>query len=747
MKGLTTNSHACQPGDVFMGMPGTRVDGGEFWPSAFTAGAIAAVVSPAAAEKTASVMQTHNACVIPFADMAQACAQLAAAFYDYPAQQLKLVGVTGTNGKTTTTHLIEFLLLQSQQPTALLGTLYARWAGYQQTAVHTTPFALELQQQLAEAVAAGSQLAVMEVSSHALAQGRVLGCPFEVAVFTNLTQDHLDYHKDLEDYFAAKALLFSPDYLKGRAIVNRDDPYGRRLIEQLNPAQVWSYSVDDPTADLWTSDLVYEAEGVRGRLHTPQGTIEFQSPLVGQFNLANLLAAVGAALHLGVDLATIAAALPRFSGVPGRMEQVQIRSDQDISVIVDYAHTPDSLENMLRAARPFIIAMGAFRGMFVNYLWIRANQLKEDGRFYEAIDLARTITKLQPRFPHVWVFHAWNLAYNISVQSFTNEERWRWVSAGIDLLRREAIRANPNDLLIHRELAWIFLHKIGGVMDDANMYYKRQLAAEWTMVLGQPPKPDARDRDLAAAIAKWQDWLRPVAEAPDTLEALYQAEPTTRDLVDRLRSDLGFLPDRRVVQNYTTLTAVLGSGERAVFEREFNDRQRGFVRLMEDPALARAWPALVAHLRKRLLIEQYNMDPWRMIRYTERFGPLDWRHFASHALYWSERGVEEAMTRWTDRNRADFDFVNAGRMVVQSLQELWRSGDLFFDFLSFIRSPDDQRVLYRASPSIHFMDKYGEYLNNHIARIYADGGFLGSDREGPGVKTLWRGMSNANQHK
>lgn len=366
------------------------------------------------------------------------------------------------------------------------------------------------------------------------------------------------------------------------------------------------------------------------------------------------------------------------------------------------------------------IAMGAFRGMFVNYLWIRANQLKEDGRFYEAIDLARTITKLQPRFPHVWVFHAWNLAYNISVQSFTNEERWRWVSAGIDLLRREAIRANPNDLLIHRELAWIFLHKIGGVMDDANMYYKRQLAAEWTMVLGQPPKPDARDRDLAAAIAKWQDWLRPVAEAPDTLEALYQAEPTTRDLVDRLRSDLGFLPDRRVVQNYTTLTAVLGSGERAVFEREFNDRQRGFVRLMEDPALARAWPALVAHLRKRLLIEQYNMDPWRMIRYTERFGPLDWRHFASHALYWSERGVEEAMTRWTDRNRADFDFVNAGRMVVQSLQELWRSGDLFFDFLSFIRSPDDQRVLYRASPSIHFMDKYGEYLNNHIARIYAD---------------------------
>jgi UDP-N-acetylmuramoyl-L-alanyl-D-glutamate--2,6-diaminopimelate ligase len=351
--GISTNSHACQPGDLFIGMPGTRVDGGEFWASAITAGAIAALVSPAAAAKTASSIESQQACVIPVADMAHACAQVAAAFYDYPAQKMKLVGVTGTNGKTTTTHLIEFLLLQSQHPTALLGTLYARWAGYQQTAVHTTPFALELQQQLAAAAAVCSH-AVMEVSSHALAQGRVLGCSFEVGVFTNLTQDHLDYHKDLEDYFAAKALLFSPDYLKGRAIVNLDDLFGRRLAEQLPPERVWSYSVNDATADLWTSDLVYESDGVQGVLHTPAGVVPFRSPLVGQFNLANLLAAVGAALHLGVDLPTIANALPHFSGVPGRMERVQIQPDQDISVIVDYAHTPDSLENMLRAARPFI---------------------------------------------------------------------------------------------------------------------------------------------------------------------------------------------------------------------------------------------------------------------------------------------------------------------------------------------------------------------------------------------------------
>jgi len=354
VKGLATNSHACQPGDLFIGMPGTRVDGGEFWSSAIASGAIAAVVSPTAAQKPAALPNLQGSCIIPFADMTQACAQLAAAFYNYPAQKLRLVGITGTNGKTTTTHLVEFLLNQMHHPTALMGTLYTRWAGYQQTALHTTPFAVELQKQFAAAVAAGCQYGVIEVSSHALSQGRVLGCPFEVAVFTNLTQDHLDYHQDMEDYFQAKALLFSPNYLRGRAVINQDDAYGKRLIEQLPSAQVWSYSIQDSAADLWTSDLTYESDGVRGILHTPEGEIAFQSPLVGQFNLANLLAAVGAALHLGLDLESIAQSLSQFTGVPGRMEQVQISAEQDISVIVDYAHTPDSLENSLRAARPFV---------------------------------------------------------------------------------------------------------------------------------------------------------------------------------------------------------------------------------------------------------------------------------------------------------------------------------------------------------------------------------------------------------
>jgi UDP-N-acetylmuramoyl-L-alanyl-D-glutamate--2,6-diaminopimelate ligase len=211
-----------------------------------------------------------------------------------------------------------------------------------------------LQKQLADAVAAGCKFGVMEVSSHALAQGRVLGCEFDVSVFTNLTQDHLDFHKDMEDYFAAKALLFSPDYLQGRAIINADDPYGQALIKTLKPEQVWTYSTQDATANLYTSDLKYSPTGVSGILHTPKGEIPFELPLVGQYNLANMLGAIGAALHLGLELEFLVSVLPEFSGVPGRMERVQISPNQDISVIVDYAHTPDSLENLLKAARPFI---------------------------------------------------------------------------------------------------------------------------------------------------------------------------------------------------------------------------------------------------------------------------------------------------------------------------------------------------------------------------------------------------------
>ncbi|MEB3273292.1 MAG: UDP-N-acetylmuramoyl-L-alanyl-D-glutamate--2,6-diaminopimelate ligase [Prochlorothrix sp.] len=354
VKGLQTNSHACGPGDLFIGMPGMRVDGGEFWAGAIESGAVAAVISQAAYRAKPPSAEDGNPCLIVVAEVTPLCAHLAARFYDHPAQKLSLVGVTGTNGKTTTTHLIEYFLAQSQRQAALFGTLYARWQGFQETAAHTTPFATTLQSQLAAAVAAGCSHGVMEVSSHALDQQRVAQCPFQVAVFTNLTQDHLDYHDTMEDYFAAKAKLFSPQYLHDRAVVNLDDPYGQRLAQGILPEKVWTYSLSNPKADFWTENLHYEATGVGGILHTPQGAVEFSSPLVGQFNLSNLLAAIAASLELGLDLATLVAVLPQFPGVPGRMERVQVSPDQDITVIVDYAHTPDSLENLLKASRPFI---------------------------------------------------------------------------------------------------------------------------------------------------------------------------------------------------------------------------------------------------------------------------------------------------------------------------------------------------------------------------------------------------------
>jgi UDP-N-acetylmuramoyl-L-alanyl-D-glutamate--2,6-diaminopimelate ligase len=347
--GLSTNSWACQPGDLFLGMPGTRVDGGSFWSSALEAGAVAALVSTQV-ERSAS----SEAPVIPMTDMSEACAAIATAFFDHPTRKLKLVGITGTNGKTTTSHLIEYLLAQTQRSTALLGTLYARWPGYEETAIHTTPFPVDLQQTLAKAVEAGCQYGVMEVSSHALDQKRVLGCEFDVAIFTNLTQDHLDYHKTLDSYFEAKALLFTTTYLSGKAIINADDAYGLKLVAMLPRGQVWTYSTQSDSADLRTSALQYGVSGVSGQIHTPAGSTSFQLPLVGQFNVANFLAALGAGLALGLDLETIVQTLASFTGVPGRMQQIVVKSDQDISVVVDYAHTPDSLENMLKAARPFV---------------------------------------------------------------------------------------------------------------------------------------------------------------------------------------------------------------------------------------------------------------------------------------------------------------------------------------------------------------------------------------------------------
>jgi hypothetical protein len=366
------------------------------------------------------------------------------------------------------------------------------------------------------------------------------------------------------------------------------------------------------------------------------------------------------------------------------------------------------------------IAMGAFRGLFVNFLWIRANDLKEKGRFHESMDLARAITTLQPRFPQVWAFHAWNMAYNISVSTQTASERWKWVSNGIALLRDEGIVANPNDLLVHKELAWIFLHKIGGWMDDANLYYKKRLAGEWSLVLGPPPPVDPLYKNREAVTKAFADWLQPIADAPGTLDDLYAQTPSTRDLVNRLRADVQMEPDFRVNQNYIVLDTIRKSGQRGFLESGFNPRQKAMMALIEDTSLAEAWSKLLPYIRRKVLTETYHMEPDRMIRYTQMYGPLDWRHWGSHGLYWGLRGVENSYGRVTLANRKDYDYVNSNRVVVQAIQDLWRAGDMYFDLLGYIRNPDDPNTFARYSPNIHYIDAYAEHLEYFIRKSWAD---------------------------
>jgi len=349
------------------------------------------------------------------------------------------------------------------------------------------------------------------------------------------------------------------------------------------------------------------------------------------------------------------------------------------------------------------IAMGAFRGVFVNFLWIRANELKEAGKYYEAIDLARTITRLQPRFPRVWAFHAWNLAYNISVATQTPEERWQWVQSGINLLRAEGIPANPADILLHKELAWIYLHKVQGYTDDAQKYYKRMHAREWTIVLGEPPAMPLGSRGGGELLRDMYitEWLEPIAGAYDTLDELYAAHPSARELVRRIRTDVGVELDEQLLEAHEILQSYAGyASEIGILPRWFQTDK--LVALASDPTFQDSAPHLIRHIRKRLLIDKYHMEPDRMIRYTREYGPIDWRHPATHAVYWSARGSEEALLRMTEKNRRNYDLLNTDRVTIQAIQELFRSGWLMYD----IANPQ----FYQTLPAVEFVPVYQQVL-------------------------------------
>jgi UDP-N-acetylmuramoyl-L-alanyl-D-glutamate--2,6-diaminopimelate ligase len=346
---VTADSRLVKPGALFVAVPGLQTDGAKFVDQAISKGAAAVVFGGQAP----TPVRTGEVPVLQADDARKAVAIIAANFYGHPADKLSLVGVTGTSGKTTTTKMIESIFdahaKGTDEAVGLIGTIEYRAGDERLTADRTTPDAVVLQEWFAKMADAGVRHAVMEVSSHALALKRTYGIKFAAAVFTNLSRDHFDFHKDFDDYFAAKRILFDQIPSARAAVVNRDDPYGLRLIEDLGDAVTFGMSEADITP---APGFEVSVNGLRGKLRTPIGDISAESNLLGAPNLSNWMAAVGAAIVVGIGREAIEAGIRNLQSVRGRFERVAPPpSAASPTVIVDYAHKPDALEKLLRAVR------------------------------------------------------------------------------------------------------------------------------------------------------------------------------------------------------------------------------------------------------------------------------------------------------------------------------------------------------------------------------------------------------------
>ena len=344
VKGIAHDSRAVEPGDVYVALVGQRFDGRAYAAAAVAKGAVAVVgPEPGAANLGVPWLVT--------ADPRAVLGPLAARAYGHPDRELILAGVTGTNGKSTVATLLTAVLEAAGRPAGFLGTLGYRFHDHAYAGGHTTPEASDLFRILRRMRDDGAEAVAMEVSSHALAMGRVGGASFDAAVFTNLTRDHLDYHPDFEDYFAAKRKLFHQLKPGGRAALNVDDPYGRRLAAELPDALTFGVSAGEE-ADVRAEDVEISIDGIQGVLVTPRGTMPFSSALLGRYNLSNLLAAAAAAETLRLPLSAMAMGFAAQRPVPGRMERVD--RGQPFPVFVDYAHTDAALEAALRSAREVV---------------------------------------------------------------------------------------------------------------------------------------------------------------------------------------------------------------------------------------------------------------------------------------------------------------------------------------------------------------------------------------------------------
>jgi len=343
--GVEYDSRKVKPGDVFVAMKGDSSDGNRFIEQAIAAGAVAVVTDSNCKPGVAWARVSHGR---------PALAVVSANFYQHPAEKLAVTGITGTNGKSTTAFLLESILRAAGRESALLGTIEYHVAGKVLSAPHTTPEALELQRLFRRELEAGGTEVVMEVSSHALAQERTFGIPFDVSIFTNLTRDHLDYHRSMDEYFSAKRILFSGQGNRGPrvSVINVDDEYGMKLKKFCTGAgsEVITYGLSG--ADFHVSKMEITLRGTRFQLITPDDSVAIVSPLIGRVNVYNILAACAAAYARACPIETIANGIANLSRVPGRFERVD--GGQPFTVVVDYAHTDDALRNLSSLAREFV---------------------------------------------------------------------------------------------------------------------------------------------------------------------------------------------------------------------------------------------------------------------------------------------------------------------------------------------------------------------------------------------------------
>jgi len=353
IRGVTYDSRSVSPGDLFVALRGENHDGHDYLAQALQLGAAALLV-----EATPKGLGSPGRAVVSVSDTRRALAPIARRFYGDPADELRLIGVTGTNGKTSTTFLIESILEAAGIGVGIIGTVEIRYGDHRERTLNTTPESLDLQRTLRAMCTSGVSAAALEVSSHGLSLGRVEGCRFEVGAVTNLTPEHLDFHETMESYLEAKTRLFS-EFLTSdaSAVVNVDDPSAEAFLSSAREAGARLVRVSrrtDIPAEVSVERADVRLDGTRAALRLPSGPLEVDLPLVGDFNVENLAVAVGAAVALGIERDVIGRGVAACEQVPGRTERVGAEVENAPTILVDYAHTPDAVEKVLRTVRPLV---------------------------------------------------------------------------------------------------------------------------------------------------------------------------------------------------------------------------------------------------------------------------------------------------------------------------------------------------------------------------------------------------------